>query len=1269
MRYFQNSVIVLFLAMTAFSAAADSLSLFNLAADKVPALTDAAKTCNLTVKPGDMTAKAFDGSLAVWQATAGGGAEINADTAKALGEYVRGGGSLLLSFSPTPGSGPLRLAFMLPTTAWHTQGGQSLDAMKHSGSVAVAQTDERLFPGTTVKGLSLPFYFPIRPFDAVERGEARYERFARNIFYIDQTVPAGNTFWSRPLLNRDWQIRARGDDGAQTPLLLTGRYGAGRVAVLASSLDGLPDAPAARALLTPLIQWLVARDAAKSPAPANLPAPDWSMDATAGLLHVTLKNPANVALPVRVLARVATWEHALVGDAEATTSLPAGGTATVDLPLPKPSALGYQALDYQNVLDVRLGVLSGDGAALLTESRRLLDPRPTLSVAVDTDNMRALAYPFKAPGSAFPGFQARLGMALNSYAYPPGAAINADVTLGNGVHNIAPLAVPRDETKADNPTTTGLNDEAGQADVNPNPDKIIAYGVWAGQVGEDNTIGFTFPAAVTVSGVTLVGTPDDYRKYLGHNPGAAVISLDGAQLARVDGLDQRFVDEAGQVRISFAPANGRELRVTLPWIPTLGNTPRKRGTPWLAEVRIDGSTAKLPAVVQGKVELVLRDSLSGAVVPLESRAVTLAPGAVQTLRFKCTAPAGGPAPRFYTLEAGFGGQTGKTPLTVLQPAHPLQPLGDLKPPTIPDLGFIVTRGFRNVMDIGTGTDEIPPGWATPDDLIWAYSHQMKQLGANSRTQANRLYVTESDMRHYSTPWRDFPDGIYFYSWAPQLLIERMKRDPRWKDSDRASLSHSDRWDCAPDVDSLHGWQDFIAFDDYLRSQKLPGLQGRTRSELASEIHAKFESRWQIFQLERYVGGVHNLRAAFAKEGKQLIISAQGCPVVPAKYEADLTATIRGQSDDPTWGMIEENGPLSVGRQMGILAFNPGWAMATPIQWGWDSAVLGNPHWHNPVGTTESSRRLQYDRAWRGTIGWDGKYKSIHTYGYSANGGFSYTMTPNDWQQWWRVEERMSLLGPEAPLGAGVITNSSRFADPEHAAWSGAGGWGKSAADDQVRSVERAVRGLQESGIAAPFAANAGTLGNWKENSPLVLLDLCNFSADEVADLRQLRTRGVRLAASKGSGALSAAAAALFGVNPDGSPAVGQKVLDLNGHAVVAGTGTLMVAAAMDDIAVQDYRTLAPLMQVALQMPLQFSAGCQGYGFVCQGKKFVVLEDWKEEGRVATLRVRAGTAANSAHAVDTNDHTTLVVRRDGPDWVIEVPMRPGDGALVCVEESE
>jgi hypothetical protein len=54
--------------------------------------------------------------------------------------------------------------------------------------------------------------------------------------------------------------------------------------------------------------------------------------------------------------------------------------------------------------------------------------------------------------------------------------------------------------------------------------------------------------------------------------------------------------------------------------------------------------------------------------------------------------------------------------------------------------------------------------------------------------------------------------------------------------------------------------------------------------------------------------------------------------------------------------------------------------------------------------------------------------------------------------------------------------------------------------------------------------------------------------------------------------------------------------------------------------------------------------------------------------VATVRYRADAKATAVYAVDVNDHRSLPVRRDGPDWCIDVALRPGDCALIAIEET-
>jgi hypothetical protein len=390
------------------------------------------------------------------------------------------------------------------------------------------------------------------------------------------------------------------------------------------------------------------------------------------------------------------------------------------------------------------------------------------------------------------------------------------------------------------------------------------------------------------------------------------------------------------------------------------------------------------------------------------------------------------------------------------------------------------------------------------------------------------------------------------------------------------------------------------------------------------------------------------------------------PLVPPSKQTELTEVIKGMSDDTTWGMEDEDFAFTTGRQMGILAFNSEWKMATLLQWGWDSAELDNAHWHSPVGTTEPSRRIQYDRAFRGVVRADGRYTSMQQYGYNTNGGFSYTMTPNDFTQWNQVQERFSLLTPEAPLGAGLVLSSSRLDDPKQTAFDGTMNFGLPGLEG-VHWTQVALRRLHEGGLSVPFSTNAANLQAWKGNAPLVVVNLWEWNDRELAALKSLSDRGVPIAAlgmPEGK-TLPVAAAVLFGVTSSGAPAEGKEIAQVDGKPVVALGNRTFVPVFAGTLTGEQGRQIAPLLRDRLNVPLQFPDGTAGYGFISNGQRFVVLEDWMEAGRVVPLRVRSDAAI--LKAVNVNEHTPLTTHRDGADWVIDVPVRPGDGVLVAIQE--
>jgi hypothetical protein len=1165
------------------------------------------------------------------------GRDLSDAAATAFGEHVRRGGSLLLVIPNRPSFAPMRLAFMLPTTAWKSYQARGID-----GQIEAAEFDPAFFGNVAPATLSLPYHIDLRAFHAVERGQARYERFAHNVQgdeYIRQPQKPGDTFWTRPLLNRDWTIRIRGGNQAADGLLVTGRYGAGRVAVFGAGPEQLEQwASQSPATISSILDWLGDSIAQPIDAGARLEVYH-SIDTLNRLVKVKITNFSSTSVNAEVIARLLTSEGALVCDVSKLTELPAGESRDVTIEIPPATASGYQAQSVADCWDVRLGVLTRGGAVVAHEVRFPVDLRPDPLLTISLDDLYAIKYPFDAPRpDTMPHFQARMGSGTTRYTYKPGEKINATVTVANGVRNIAPQARVIDLNRRNNPSVNAITDGHTKGDQAPTM-TLQASGTWSGMEKQDNAIEFTWPEPRTICGVTLVGAADDYRKFLRRNPTSAVIEIDGKEVARAEGLDQRFPAEMGRPQMNFAPVKGQRLTLRLP---------SSRSAPVLAEVEVYGTAAgtEPQPTLEGRLQWNLIDVETGeAIVKPDPVAIHIGAAERATVSSHFIAPRVH-GPHAYRIEAMLDGRTASAPVLVTDPVHPLHDITDLNPPGGLSFGFIVTRGFRNFFQFGTGTEEMPDAWKSPDDLIWCYARLLKQEGVKATTKANRLYVTSNDFKHYSTPWRTFPNGESVMQLGAVNMAAAASTKPGWAEAKTVRYEFSDRWDTGPSIDLLHSWQDYTEFDLHLRQTTGKGLQGQTRQELAKEMHEQHEGEWMAYQKAAYVKALKDLAAPFEAAGKKVVVSAQGVPLVSGSDAEFVYRTVRGMSDDSTWGMTDENVPLTTGRQMGTLAFNPSAAMSTLFMWGWDSAILNNPFWRVPVGTTESSRRHQYDRAWRGTIGWDGSYQSIHTYGYNANGGTSYQMLGNDWQELWRAQERLSLLPPEAPIGVGLVISTAKVNDPKTVSFNGAGGDSKSAANEILDRVPNVVRRLQEAGVSVPFAANALALKHWNGNSPLVLLNVHEFSDDEFAAVKLIRDRGVKLYAL---------------ISPDDQSRCSTSAKELLRSATVLPVDASSLTAVQAD-------ELYATMRTAGDLTITFAPGTGGYGCMSGGAMFVVVEDWREQGRSLQLRVRRTTDAPSATAVNLNEHVALPIRPDGRDWVVDVPTRPGDGTFVMIRES-
>jgi hypothetical protein len=1190
-------------------------------------------------------ARSHDQKLILWECDRGLGGDITPAQADAIAESVRRGGSLLLTFGANPQPSIMLLSQALPTIPWSVGTGLSGDFGPRP-AISVATADPDLFPDPSFQGQRLPFFEAVRPFAAVERGQGIYERYAQTIPYINLKVDAHHQFWTRSLLNRQWHVRLTGDDVYASPLLITGVYGAGRVAVFASSAASTDKWRGASQLWEGVLDWLTATAPAQSGRPSPGPGTiTFSATVTGpGTASVAVTNAGDSAITGLLVTRALSAEGALLGtsdsESETAVTVPAAGSRTVRIILPQPSLTGYRSLEVNHAVRLRIGLLSPSGADLLAETETTLSFAPPVTISLHTDNLLTWQYPFAAAAPEdISALMTRMGNRVGACCYPPGATLQCEVIVANGLANLAPTAVFADETQPGNPSVMALNDGAAIQEKGP-VDGIVGYGAWVGAVNRESILRVTFPAPVRLTAVTLVGCGSQYRLGLDHNPGAAIVEADARQIATFPSIDQNFLDGHGRARLDLPPTTATNLRIRLPWVPMRAD--RRRQIPWLGEIEVEGPSATPSNDVSGTLEVFLRDALSGApATPVATQQVRLAAGASQRIMTSLTLPSA-TGTRLFTLEARFAGTQSQLPVMAIAPTHPIQSRRKLLPPDAASVSQLVTHGFRNCFTLGTGTGETDTAWASPDDLIWAYSRQLKQETRNSPTEANRLYVTASDMRHYCTPWAVFPNGDDFYTAAAPGLVAAMSRSRNWPHSPVAVLYQSDRWDSGPQMSGMHQWQDFVEFDRHLRATGDAGLQSRTRDALADEIDRQYQPQWQQWHLDRYVQNIRTLRQAFQNVGKRLVLSAQGIPVVAGPPAAELAETIQGAADDSTWGMANDSVPLTTGRQMGEMAFNPVWKLSTLLEYGFNSNRLGNPQWHAPVGTLEPTRRHYYNRAWRATIWPDGRYASVYTYGYNENVGTAYTLAEDDWQQWWRIQQRHTLIAPESPIGAGlVIATSFRASGPEMR-FSGGGEVGEVGAE--VKLVAQVFRRLHEAGVSLPFAANISALGHWSGNAPLIVLNLWQFSDAEVATLASLQARGIPLAVFQSPEPISAAASALL-------QRPGVTLLPVQASALMPDTAGEIAAS----------------LHKSLNLPIVFPPGTAGYGFRSGGIAYIVVEDWQEHGRHIEIQVQASPGTTSASACDVNDHRPLKITRQGAWWRIGLPVRPGDGVLIALAE--
>jgi hypothetical protein len=335
---------------------------------------------------------------------------------KRLEAHLRNGGALLLGIDGVTTETAHDWHVFLPSHAWRAWGiiGQRTQAR-------LGEVDPTLFPQELGTPLLEATYYNVSPRLAVERGMMRYEQLTRTKF-DNAAFPiwnAGDAVWTRSLLNRDWQVRLRMADGEQSPLLVTGKYGAGRVALVGTKLSALDAWDQKTPIWKPLVDWLL------EPRTTEQPKVEVSgqakHDGRSRFVSLQLKGPAKQSL--ECLARFSTWENIHVSDTNHPVTFDATGLLQLRLPLPAASV--RQATKVRDGWKVRIGVFQRGGSQLAWQTDLAVECRSNWQVDLRSEDLDVRPYPYaSAPQpSDVACFQARMAAGTNSYAYKPGSKL------------------------------------------------------------------------------------------------------------------------------------------------------------------------------------------------------------------------------------------------------------------------------------------------------------------------------------------------------------------------------------------------------------------------------------------------------------------------------------------------------------------------------------------------------------------------------------------------------------------------------------------------------------------------------------------------------------------------------------------------------------------------------------------------------------------------------------------------------------------------------
>lgn len=1210
----------------------------------------------------------------------------------AMESILKKGGSVILSLRATSNKQIYALEDLAPVNFWSLES----SALQRLSSGILAPRGSPFAQVLQTPGARLPMRYDLHlPYSPWETGQHRYE-------------------WERmgkSLLNTDWQTLLVSDQDGHLPLLVEGRCYAGHVFIFAGDLAGTDFASWSGypSFVHTLLSLARPTPVASGPAVDGLKISVPSYQPGSGDLQVLVANPGASAVQAVFSAKVRTLVRGLMNSFSEEINVPAGQTLTVKFPEGAPAReagvavpSGDTALPFRRL---EVGLCALDRQRIAVEADAVVDRTPATQLALQGEDVQQFPAVDSWPMGGIDMTNGK-GFHLARYTYFCGEQPHVTVRLSQGLHNIAPLATASDLNWPENITVQGLND--GAISYDSVRTKFPLCGYWSGHPAEAQHLQLTWPMPVMVAGQQLFAQTD-YRHWDATNP--RNYKLTGQNGDKT--LDLAAVTDAayqdGVRGDSFPPQTLTRCELA---ITGLGTTPR--GEPSaigcamanvdpkincsIGEWEVDGwPSATPPPAAKGHLAIVCHDLSTGKTTPLLDKDVDV-PALAQS-DFPVVVPTRDGLGQV-TIEARFtpaeGGEPEVATLPFLFVPRDKPHLLAKSVLCDADIGLLCTPGFCAIDDFGKGTSDDTGGWGGPDDKAWAWSLDMMEISDDPRCRyyPQHFLLSPVGMTHYSNPYHDFPSGEYGWDWATPHLVDIVTTG-RFKGKKTFHITLADRWNGVP-IGSTFAWTDIVRFDEYLRGQGKPGLQGKTRTELWKEIASQHANEYQHFILGRYADAMLGTQAAMAKVGVSFMNETHGSfPLAGGEMGRKLAAVDTAVGTDLFWELRDEDVFKGIGYRVGLVSANPNLKSGAYDQWEWISGTQQNATWFAPSGDAEPSRSQWYNTYWKGRVDSDGVYQPYTMYGFSLQGGMGVKCTMSDWTQFNRVQSTMIWVRPDQPAGVGIVS-SWQLQENHMAPNSRRFGFGLYASDgyhpDDPHNTDGAhpqidaelgevYHRLVKNGVPLSFIANTDTLKKWNSTRPLVAVDGFEVDPWEIAEFDRLNRAGTPIIAIGSDGSFGRTEAEkFFGVKRtrDGwVPAEGTTVINDEAGQPLAycreGNGrgpALLCPLAVKSIDGPQSAILAQQVQKLSGQPFELPYGVTSAPFVSQGCLFVAFTNMADGSRLLDIAVRPGAvaAAFTGRSFRVVDHDRgVVLPSEWKDGALhfQLPAAACDGRLIQI----